>query len=91
MGEISEYCRTWEQDENIEPSIKEVGDVWITGKSKRIELIKMTNLHIINTIRAWEGLGKTKPPKDWCGGKKRWLNLLTKELIRRQITTVKIN
>lgn len=83
MGEISEYYRTWEQDENTEP-LKEEGDVWITGKGKRIELTKMTNLHIINTIRSWEGLGKTKPPKGWCGGKKKWLNLLTNELIRRQ-------
>lgn len=69
------------------PFIKEYDDdddpIWTTGKGKYVKLSQMTDLHVINTLKCWLGLGKTVPPKGWCGGKTRWVRLLTNELERR--------
>lgn len=88
MGDISDYYRDRDMDGDcIFPFIKEHDDdddpIWTTGKGKYIKLSQMTDLHIINTLKCWLGLGKTVPPKGWCGGKKRWLRLLTNEIERR--------
>jgi hypothetical protein len=101
MGEIADYYRTWEQDEDsfvgqenkiprekmesmFNPNwVTLHGPIWITGTLKRIPIHNMTTKHILHTIRAWLGLGKTTPPEGWCGGKDIWLDLLTEELLRR--------
>lgn len=60
------------------------GSVWVTRKKKAIKVEAMSTLHILNTIRAWEGLGITKPPKGYMGGKLKWIDTLTRELIKRE-------
>lgn len=58
--------------------------LWITAKKVKIFVKEMTTSHIKNCINCWEGKGKTKIPADYLGGKDKWIDIFSKELLNRQ-------
>lgn len=59
--------------------------VWITTRGQSTPVTQMTTQHIKNTINCWHGNGKTKFPRNFRGGKNKWLGILNRELERRVV------
>jgi hypothetical protein len=57
--------------------------VWITARKVRIPLREMTTSHIKNCINCFNGLGQTRIPPGYNGGKEKWLTLFRTELTAR--------
>lgn len=58
--------------------------IWVTARGIEIPVPSMSTLHINNCIACWEGRGNMEIPKDYLGGKQKWLEILNQELIKRQ-------
>lgn len=59
-------------------------NVWVTAARKQIYVKEMTTQHIINCIRCWNGEGNLRIPKDYLGGKDKWIKIFKEELTNRQ-------
>ena len=58
--------------------------VWVTLAKKKIKVRDMATSHIIACIRCWNGIGKTRIPARYLGGKDKWLQIFNWELLQRQ-------
>lgn len=57
--------------------------VWITAKRRKIHVKDMTTVHIKNCIRCWNGQGNMTIPKDYLGGREKWMKIFNNELANR--------
>lgn len=58
--------------------------VWITAKRVKIPVREMSNKHIDNCVKCWNGKGNLRIPTGYLGGKQKWLKIFKEELIKRQ-------
>lgn len=56
---------------------------WVTARGTIIPVNRMTTSHINNTIKCLNGKGNSYIPKDYLGGRDKWLIIFHNELIRR--------
>ena len=58
---------------------------WKTADQKLIDIKDMNEIHLINTIRCLQGLGRQKIPDPWHHkSKSEWIDILTNELNSRR-------
>ncbi len=57
--------------------------IWVTARGVEIPVKSMTTSHINNTIRCWNGEGRMNIPSNYLGGKEKWLNIFSNELVNR--------
>lgn len=58
--------------------------VWITARKVKIPVKEMSNKHINNCIKCWNGKGNSRIPAGYLGGKQKWLKIFEDELTKRQ-------
>ena len=57
--------------------------VWITAQKKKMPVNQMVTKHIKNCINCWNSNGNMSIPKDYLGGKEKWLKIFSDELSKR--------
>lgn len=58
--------------------------VWITRDKRKIPVREMSISHIKNTIKCWNGKGRSIIPSGYLGGKEKWIKIFNQELLNRQ-------
>lgn len=73
---------TLPQEQEIEKLIH--NEVWVTARKEQMYVREMSTSHIQNCINCWNGIGKSKIPANYLGGKKKWIRIFEDELTKRQ-------
>ncbi len=60
-----------------------MGAIWITANDNHIPVSQMSNEHINSVIDCFNGIGNVRIPIDYLGGKDKWIDILSSELLRR--------
>lgn len=68
---------------NIQTEDATKNHVWVTARGLDIPVKEMSTNHIKNTINCWNGDGNMRIPKDYLGGKDKWLKIFSNELASR--------